>query len=192
VTTTTLHPLAADYLDRLRRSGRGLGRSRLRELIGDIEAHLSEAIAPGASDIEALTVIDRLGEPEEIVAAELPQTGAAGRRGTREWAAIFLLLFGGFLLGFGWIAGVVLLWSSAAWTTRDKWIGTLVIPGGLACAVFVVGAGASTQSCSGQPGGPLRCTPGPDTVTTTLQIALLALAVGGPCVTAIYLARRAA
>jgi hypothetical protein len=136
--------------------------------------------------------LDRLGAPEEIVAAERPpaEAGADGR-GTREWSAIFLLLFGGFLAGFGWIVGVILLWSSRAWTTRDKWIGTLVIPGGLATAVFVLGAGATSGSCDQQGGGPVHCTPGPGTATVAVQIATLVIAVGGPFATAIYLARRA-
>ncbi len=127
MTTDTLHPLAAEYLQRLRRAGRGLPPGRRRELLAEIEGHLSEAIGPDASDAQALTALDRLGEPEEIIAAEMPPPdGRADRRGIREWAAIILLLFGGFIFGLGWLAGLVLLWSSRAWTTRDKWIGTLV------------------------------------------------------------------
>jgi hypothetical protein len=50
---------------------------------------------------------------------------------SKEWAAIILLLLRGFIVGLGWVAGLVLLWSSRAWSTRDKWVGTLVVPGGL-------------------------------------------------------------
>jgi hypothetical protein len=71
MTTDTLHPLAAEYLERLRRAGRGLPPGRLRELLAEIEGHLSEAIA-SASDAQALTVLDKLGEPEAIIAAETP------------------------------------------------------------------------------------------------------------------------
>jgi hypothetical protein len=138
MTTDTLHPLAAEYLERLRRAGRGLPPGRLRELLTEIEGHLSEAIDPSASDAQALTVLDRLGEPEAIIAAETPPLDELpDRRGAREWAAIILLLFGGFIFVFGWFAGLILLWSSRAWTTRDKWIGTLVVPGGLATSVLV-------------------------------------------------------
>ena len=129
MTTDTLHPLAADYLERLRHAGRGLPTGRRRELLAEIEGHLSEAIEPGASDAQALTVLDRLGEPEAIIAAEMPPPDEApDRRGVGEWAAVILLPFGGFIFGVGWLAGLVSLWSSRAWTTRDKWIGTLVIP----------------------------------------------------------------
>jgi hypothetical protein len=138
MTTDTLHPLAAEYLERLRRAGRGLPPGRLRELLAEIEGHLSEAIDPSASDAQALTALDRLGEPDAIIAAETPHPDELpAHRGTREWAAIILLLLGGFILGVGWFAGLILLWSSRAWATRDKWIGTLVVPGGLATSVLI-------------------------------------------------------
>ena len=42
MTTDTLHPLAAGYLARLRRAGRGLPPGRLPELLAEIEGHLRE------------------------------------------------------------------------------------------------------------------------------------------------------
>ncbi|HEX4672689.1 MAG TPA: hypothetical protein VH279_10500, partial [Solirubrobacteraceae bacterium] len=96
MTTDTLHPLAAEYLKRLCRAGRRLPPGRRRELLAEIEGHLSEAIDPSATDAQALTVLDKLGDPEEIIAAEMPpQLGRPERRGLGEWAAIILLLFGG-------------------------------------------------------------------------------------------------
>ena len=135
MSTTAMHPLAADYLRRLRQAGRNLPAGRLDDLCAEIESHLAEAIPPGTSDAEALSVIERLGPPEEIVEAEQPPSAAptAGDPRTwREWAAIVLLPLGGFLFGVGWVAGVILLWSSRAWSTRDKLIGTLIVPGGIA------------------------------------------------------------
>ena len=198
MTTDTLHPLAAEYLQRLRRAGRGLPPGRLRELLAEIEGHLSEAIDPSASDAQALTVLDKLGDPEAIIAAETPQPDEPpGRRGTKEWAAIVLLLVGGFILAIGWVAGLVLLWSSRAWTTRDKWIGTLVIPGGLATAAVVgkVLLGTPTETrCRGIAGAALHCTsaPGPSVVSPVVGVTVLLLLVLAPIVTAVYLARRAA
>jgi hypothetical protein len=197
MTTDTLHPLAADYLERLRRAGRGLPAGRRRELLAEIEGHLSEAIEHGASDAQALTVLDRLGEPEAIIAAEMPPPEAAPeRRGVGEWAAIILLPFGGFIFGVGWLVGLILLWSSRAWTTRDKWIGTLVIPGGLATALVVgliVGGTTTKRYCSGFPGGVQHCTNagGSSTGSTVLGIALFVALVLAPIASAIYLARRA-
>jgi hypothetical protein len=50
-----------------------------------------------------------------------------------------LLLLGGFVAGIGWIAGVVLLWASDTWSTREKVMGTLLFPFGLALAAFTLG-----------------------------------------------------
>ena len=199
MTTQTLHPLAADYLERLRRAGRGLAAGRRRELLAEIEGHLSEAIEPGASDAQALTVLDRLGEPEAIIAAETPDSDERPpRRGTAEWAAIILLLLGGFIFGVGWFVGLVLLWSSRAWTTRDKWIGTLVVPGGLATGVFigliVFSVGATKHICTSVAGGVRHCSPagGVSPGPSILGVVVFALLVLAPIATSVYLTRRAA
>ena len=196
MTTDTLHPLAAAYLKRLRRAGRRLPPDRLRELVVEIEGHLSEAIDPSASDAQALTVLDKLGDPEAIIAAETPQPDElpAGR-GTKEWAAIILLLLGGFIFAVGWVAGLVLLWSSRAWTTREKWIGTLVVPGGLATSVLIglIAIGAPTKKlCRVIAGGVQHCTNAPGQSTPILGVAVFALLVLAPIATSVYLARRAA
>ncbi len=133
---STLHPLARDYLKRLKKAAAILPRARRTELVGEIEAHLSEAIPAGASEAEALNVLERLGEPAEIV-AEAWTGQAPASTGLNERVAVPLLLVGGFLFGVGWVVGVVLLWNSRVWTLRDKLIGTLVIPGGLATTVFL-------------------------------------------------------
>jgi hypothetical protein len=197
MTTDTLHPLAADYLQRLRRAGRTLPPGRRRELLAEIEGHLSEAIHPGASDAQALAVLDKLGEPEEIIAAETRQPDEVpDRPGTRKWATIILLLFGGFIFAVGWIAGLILLWTSRAWTTRDKWIGTLVIPGGLATSVILglIAIGApSKKYCRVLASGARHCTNagGQNTATSALGVAAFALLLLAPIATSVYLARRA-
>jgi hypothetical protein len=199
MTEHDLHPLARDYLARLRRAGGDLAPDRLTELAAELECHLAEAIEPGASDEQALEVIERLGPPGDIIEAERPSpaTTAAGppRRSRREWATLVLLPLGGFVLGVGWVAGLVLLWTSRLWTTRDKLIGTLVVPGGIASVVVVALLAASKRACVS--GGPLpapRCTThsaGPLATSTGLTIVLIALCVLGPLVSSIYLARRA-
>jgi hypothetical protein len=191
MTTTTLHPLAADYLDRLEHAARRLPRGERRELIEEIGAHLAEATYPGMSDPDMLTVLDRLGDPEDIVDEQLPdEPYRSDRRGAQEWAAIFLLLFGGFLFFVGWIVGLVLLWSSRAWNTRDKLIGTLIVPGGLATVLASLVLVGSVQTCTSFDGGPQRCSPGPSTGHQIVSFALLAFLVLGPICTSVYLARR--
>lgn len=105
--------------------------------------------------------------------------------GSYEWAAIFLLLFGGLRWGIGWIAGLILLWSSSLWTTRDKLIGTLVVPGGLGASVyFVLIANFGIGGC-------FSCTDGPNTAVRLLGLGIAVLLLLAPIATAIYLARRA-
>ena len=118
----------------------------------------------------------------------------AERRGTREWAAIFLLLFGFVAAGVGWVVGVILLWRSRAWTTRDKLIGTLVLPGGLFMTglLLVLALGRPHKAmCISHGTSVVHCTYGPSSGPSTLgSIALVLLALT-PIATAVYLARRA-
>ena len=193
MTASTLHPLAMEWLDNLRAAAERLPSSERADLVSDIEAHLAESIPPGASEAQVREALDRLGTPDEIVAeAAGPTDQSAPRRGTHEWAAIILVLAGGFLFGVGWIVGVVLLWTSRAWTVRDKLIGTLVVPGGLAIAnLFVLAALTwSVQVCTQYANQPKVCKGGNSDATNLLWIAGLIASIVLPIVTAIYLARR--
>ena len=198
MSTSTLHPLATAYLQQVRREGRDLPGDRLAELLIDLEEHLSAAIPVDASEEDAREVLNRLGDPREIVAAERPEPIApAERRGTREWMAVFLLLFGFIAAGVGWVLGVVLLWRSRAWTTKDKLIGTLVLPGGLFATVLLLllALGRSRKvmctSYTRYATSVVHCTHGPSSGPSTLvSIALVLLALT-PIATAVYLARRA-
>jgi hypothetical protein len=200
---SSLHPLAQDYLKRLKKAAASLPRARRKELIEEIEAHLSEALPAAAGETEALNVLERLGKPAEIV-AEASTGQAPARAGVNERLAIPLLLIGGVIVPvLGWFVGVVLLWSSRIWTLRDKLIGTLVVPGGLAAAVFLFLVPAGTRTCSGGSGtrrnpatGKLvrfsesNC-PSYSTLHVTLVIIAAILLVMLPILTSIYLSRRA-
>ncbi len=194
MSTSTLHPAAIAYLRQVRREGRDLPGDRLAELLVDLEEHLSVAIPADASEEDAREVLARLGEPREIIAAERPEPAVPDHRGTREWTAIFLLLFGFIAVGVGWVVGVVLLWRSRAWTTRDKLIGTLVLPGGLLATVLLllVALGRPRKvMCIYYRSSLVHCTAGPGSGPSTLgSIALVLLALT-PIATAVYLARRA-
>jgi len=110
-----------------------------------------------------------------------------------------ILLVGGLLIPvLGWAAGVVLLWTSRAWTRRDKLIGTLVIPGGLMIPVLMLTAGLSAQASEGC--GPVTttpeqgtyfCTSSPIVLSNLRMLALTAIAFVAPVLTTVYLIRRA-
>lgn len=195
MSTSSLHPVATSYLQQVRREGRDLSGDRLADLLVDLEEHLSAAIPVDASEEDAREVLDRLGEPREIIEAARPESVVpVERRGPAEWAAIFLLLFGFLAAGIGWVVGVFLLWRSRAWTMRDKLIGTLILPGGLFSTVVLlllalgrprkemcVHDGTRVAHCTHVPSG------GPSTL---ISIALILLALT-PIATAVYLVRRA-
>jgi uncharacterized membrane protein len=131
------------YLDELDRALSELPRERRQEIVRDIRGHIDVAVAelgtPSDADIEQ--ILDGLGTPQEIAeAAYEEQPPAAARMAFRDVATVILLLIGGIVLPFfGWVIGLVLLWSSTAWRTRDKVIGTLIVPGGLFGSLIVSG-----------------------------------------------------
>jgi hypothetical protein len=70
-----------------------------------------------------------LEPPVEVVVAA-PRTTSPW--GGLEIAAVVLLAAGAFVLpGIGPVVGLVLAWSSTAWTTREKWVATAIAAGGL-------------------------------------------------------------
>lgn len=106
---------------------------------------------------------------------------------------VFLLLVGGVTV-VGWVVGAVMLLASRRWTVRDKLVGLLVWPGGLAVAVALV-VFAPTQQCvyvddsAGRRHGGGECTG--TAIPGWLGVPLLVLAIVGPLVTAVYLSHRA-
>lgn len=119
---------------------------------------------------------------------------APRRHGAGRWSggAIVLLLVGGVLIPvIGWIVGALLLWVSRAWTVRDKIWGTLVLPGGLLPAVWLVVAPVNVETCRSGPGGATTCTGGLSTAQQTFNIGFFVVSLVLPFVTAVYLARRA-
>jgi uncharacterized membrane protein len=74
MTNPTLHPLAADYLKRLRHAGANLPADRLNELYAEIEAHILEATDLDDDEVHIRNVLERLGDPADIIGAEAPQT----------------------------------------------------------------------------------------------------------------------
>lgn len=207
--------LIDDYLARLERAAWVLPPDRRTELVEEVRAHIAEA---GSDDeVSVRTVLDRLGTPEEIVAAAQdgeqvfaggqavpgghhPVGGAAQperRLRARDIAALLLLPFGGFIFVIGWFVGVVLLWSSDRWRTSEKWLGTLVLPFGY-LGVFVLGMMAGQTCVSGPESSAAGQTA---TVAETcsgfalplwLGIPLLAVQLIGPALVTGLLAQRAA
>ncbi len=116
----------------------------------------------------------------------------------------------------GWLVGVILLWISPRWTSKDKLLGTLIWPGGLLAPIGLLLIGGLTQLNAGSPAAcaaptAVRATsPGhpaghaaaaqcataapsafPPWLTIVIAVVLVALAVGGPIYIAVRLLNRA-
>jgi Protein of unknown function (DUF1700) len=191
--------LVSDYLKRLNGELRGLPRARRRELVDEIAEHIAEARADLESENEAAirTLLDRLGDPEEIAAEARERFGLAPRKvGWKEVGALIMLPIGGVILPvLGWFIGIVLLWVSDAWSTRDKLVGTLLFPGGLLLPLALGVMAEESGGCgtivnpqlSPQPIGS-NCPPADG--TGAWEIAFVVMLVLVPLVTTVYLARR--
>lgn len=182
--------LIQEYLDRLAKATQGLPPAQRAEIKSEIEEHITVSLSQSEDQGEARvrTILDRLGSPEDIAreAGARPDGAVRRRVGAFELVTVILLLIGGVVLPvLGWIVGAVLLWASARWTTRDKLIGTLVVPGGLAVMVWCVLFASSSSTCS--PDGTCQTSGMP------LGLAAVLLIAGtiGPIASAGYLLRRA-
>jgi Protein of unknown function (DUF1700) len=185
--------LVEDYLKSLNLELRDLPRARRRELVDEIAEHIAEGRAGLAveDELSIRTLLDRIGTPEDIAAEARERFGVQRRSGALDVVALILLLVGGVVLPvIGWFVGVVLLWSSSVWTAREKLIGTLVVPGGLALPFFLMFLGTSTETCVQLNNEPVSCTGGLSPLRQALMIAVMIVLIVAPVATAIFLARR--
>jgi len=94
---------------------------------GEVAEHIAAARAGLEPETEAgvRTVLERLGDPSEIAAEARERFGVPrptpGRTPWLEVIAIVLLV----IPFLGWVLGVVLVWLSRIWSTRDKLAGAL-------------------------------------------------------------------
>jgi uncharacterized membrane protein len=122
------------YLHDLEEELRGLPPARRRELLEEIREHIGEALAgmPDDREAEVRNVLERVGEPAVIAEEARERFGIRRvKPGIREILVLILLPLGGFLWVIGWAVGAILLATSTVWTSREKVIGLLVVPGGL-------------------------------------------------------------
>lgn len=182
------------YLADLEQALTGMPASRRREIQDDISAHIDEARARlgGGDEAAVQALLERLGDPEEIAAEAGARAMPAPRQGADAWVP-WLLLLGGFVLGLGWLVGVVLLWASASWRSRDKLLGTLVVPGGLALPLLLLSAptGSGTCTSSGGPGSAIvtHCTTSGLVLPLWAGIAVFVVLLAAPVVVAVHLER---
>jgi len=214
MTSSTADRLVDNYLTRLTGASQALPPDRRIELLAEIRGHIGASLSGGTDADEAAvrTMLDRLGDPADIVAAAVENDPPGppsdpGTQGQRpgiglEVGAVVMLTAGSLIPVIGWVVGVILLWSSGVWRRSEKLLGTLIVPGGPGLALF---GGAATTSWLGaaQPCvGPVTSTISGQIVTPAqactgsglapaLGVALLLFVLIAPIVVAIVLINRA-
>ena len=181
------------YLRELDEQLRDLPAARRGELVEEIREHIDSALGGrrDGDEAEVRNVLERLGDPAEIAAEARERFGIRrAKPGIREVLALILLPIGGFLWVIGWVVGAILLVSSAVWTSREKVIGLLVVPGGLVPA-FLFGL-LPAQVCSGTSvnGRVVSETCSGGGIPVWLAWVILAVLVIGPIWTAFFLLSR--
>jgi len=136
--------LVSEYLGRLEAAAAGLKPERRAELVADLRDHIWQSLAgedePEEADVRA--VLDRMGTPAEIVAAEgvvlpvppphaleaLPKLAARTRGLSVEARALLLLTVGAVVLPF--LGPVLAFWyvsASNRWTLAQKRTAALIV-----------------------------------------------------------------
>jgi hypothetical protein len=127
--------LVRRYLAQLDAALQGVDASRREEILAEVHEHIEQGRDGLDTDDAASvrTLLSRVGDPAAI-AAEAGAPSPDSRRWD-AWAP-WLIIFGPVASGLGWIAGIVILWTSPTWSQRDKLIATVVSPAGLVALFF--------------------------------------------------------
>jgi hypothetical protein len=141
--------LVQHYMAQLDAALQGVDDARRQEILANVQEHIEQGRdgldTDDAADVR--TLLARVGDPAAI-AAEAGAPSPDSRRWD-AWAP-WLIIFGPVASGLGWIAGIVILWTSPTWSQRDKLIATVVSPVGLVALFF--GLVAALSAAAGCPG----------------------------------------
>ena len=171
--------LVRHYMAQLDAALRGVDASRREEILAEVHGHIQEGRTGLDPDDAASvrTLLDRVGDPAAIAAE-----AGAPPPGSRRWDAWapWLIIFGPVASGLGWVAGVLILWTSPTWSRRDQLIATFVPLAGLVALFFgLVAALRAAAGCSGHVLA-LHASAGCTTrgVTLPLGVAILLVVAG--------------
>lgn len=206
------------YLRQVAEALEDIPSTQRHEILDDLRAHIDEALAasPEPGEAAARTILDRLGQPEDLAREarerlDMPERASkpieARQPGTFETIAVVLT-------AICWPIGILLVWLSEFWRTRDKVVATLLPVLGVTLVLisltpvaFLARAEYSSSSWSqpidhvatpaaGQPGG--SAVPSEPSGSTTgagdilIPVLGMGLVFGGlfgmPLISAIYLA----
>jgi hypothetical protein len=184
--TTEVDALILRYLQDLERELYDLPASRRQELLDEVGEHIATARAGLDPETEAgvRTMLERLGDPADIAAEARERSGVQRppARPATPWLEVIAIVL--LVIPFaGWLVGVVLVWLSRLWTTRDKLIGTL---GGMSWVLAGLGtvmtSAGGSRAVGSAPLGPSE--------TNLMGVVLVAAPFVLPVLAAIYLGVR--
>lgn len=171
--------LVRRYLAQLDAALRGVDASRRDEILAEVHGHIEEGrtgLNPGDA-ASVRTLLDKVGDPAAIAAE-----AGAPPPGSRRWDAWapWLIIFGPVASGLGWIAGMLILWTSPTWSRRDQLIATFVPLAGLAALFFGLVATLHAAARCPRPVPALHAAAGCTTsgFTLPLGVAMLLVVVG--------------
>jgi hypothetical protein len=180
------------YLAQLDAALQGIDASRGEEILAQVRGHIERGRAGlDPDDVASVrTLLSRVGDPAAIAAeAGAPPLGSRRWDGWAPW----LIIFGPVASGLGWIAGMLILWTSPTWSRRDQLIATFVPPAGLAALFF--GLVAALRAAAGCPGrvtalhAPAGCTTKGFTLPLGVAIVLVVAGLAAHLLPPIHLMR---
>ncbi|GAA2788950.1 HAAS signaling domain-containing protein [Kribbella solani] len=171
------------YLKELAKAAEPLPQARRTELIEDMKAHIAEERAAGASsESEIRQILQRLGDPRDIVAAAtegLVLVETEPKLRPVDMVTLAVLVLGPYLPGImlpaiAYMIGIGMLWSiSNRWTVPWKILGTLIWPITYAIAI---GVDVLLQA-------PIQVTLAVDAVVTVAILVAMIVAAKAPATT---------
>ena len=171
--------LVRRYLAQLDAALRDVDASRREEILAEVHGHIEEGrteLDPGDA-ASVRTLLYKVGDPAAIAAE-----AGAPPPGSRRWDAWapWLIIFGPVASGLGWIAGMLILWTSPTWSRRDQLIATIVPLAGLVALFFGLLTALSAQAACPRPVSALHAAAGCTTkgFTLPLGVAILLVVVG--------------
>ncbi len=196
---TVTHPLVTAWLDRVERLAADLSPDTRGELLADLRDHLDAALQADAGDAAVTDVLDRLGDPVDVVAAaraDAPPPGqvpaatavdAPERLTAAEVVALAALVLAGLagmlvwpLTLVLWATGIVIVAVAGRWRGGEV-VGMILLPVAWAFPVLamVVPVGSTSTSCTTSSTGDESCVVeqsglgGPWVLVATLVVLVL-------------------
>lgn len=145
MTATHATQIIDGYLKRLDGELSSFPSGRRKELTGQIAEHIAQARSEltDETDADLLTILDHLGEPDEIAAeAHTRLDISTAKAGPIEILALLLIGVGDVffpILPVGWVLGTGLVWRSKSWSPRQKYFGAY-LPLVLGLAILLISA----------------------------------------------------